>query len=336
MYIIVALLVLGLLITIHELGHFIMAKVNDVKVEEFSIGMGPELKKIKGKETQYSIRLFPIGGYVKMYGEEEDTGDPRAFMSKKPLQRMSIVAAGVIMNFLLAIFLFSMITLANGYIKPNIREVSANSPAESAGLKSGDVITEINSNKVLTWDDFTLHVLMSEGSPVDIKYTRQGQYYETTITPEILKDEARYVIGVTGTVEKNPGPLESLSQGFKKSVSTINQVIYSLKTIFAGKASLNDVGGPVSIIRISGAAAKAGIWNLLSLTAMLSVQLSIFNLIPFPALDGGWLIILLIELITRRKVNDKIVQAANLVGISILFLLMILVTIKDILFPITL
>ena len=335
MYIIVALLVLGLLITIHELGHFIMAKVNGVKVEEFSIGMGPELKKIQGKETQYSIRLFPIGGYVKMYGEEEATGDPRAFMSKKPLQRISIVSAGVIMNFLLAIFLFSLITLANGYVKPNITEVAANSPAESAGLKSGDIITEINSNKVWTWSDFTLHVFMSEGSPVEIKYSRQGQEYGATITPKVNKDN-EYVVGVTATLEEKPGIGESLVQGFKKSISTINQVIYSIKTIFAGKASLNDVGGPVSIIRISGAAAKAGIWNLLSLAAMLSVQLSIFNLIPFPALDGGWLIFLLIELITRRKVSDKIIQVANLVGISILFLLRILVTIKDILFPIAL
>ncbi len=336
MYIIIALLVLGLLITIHELGHFIMAKVNNVKVEEFSIGMGPELKKVQGKETQYSIRLFPIGGYVKMYGEEEDTGDPKAFMSKKPLQRISIVAAGVIMNFLLAIFLFSMVTLANGYVKSNIKEVIADSPAAAAGLKSGDVITEINSNKVWTWSDFTLHVFMSGGSPVEIKYTRQGQDYKTTITPEFNKDEEAYQIGIAATLEEKPGLGESLVEGFKKSVSTINQVVYSIKTIFAGKASLNDVGGPVSIIRISGAAAKAGIWNLLSLAAMLSVQLSIFNLIPFPALDGGWLLFLLIELITRRKVSDKIVQAANLVGISILFLLMILVTIKDILFPIAL
>ncbi|WP_426349333.1 RIP metalloprotease RseP [Alloiococcus sp. CFN-8] len=336
MYIIVALLVLGLLITIHELGHFIMAKANNVKVEEFSIGMGPELKKIQGKETQYSIRLFPIGGYVKMYGEEEDTGDPRAFMSKKPLQRISIVAAGVIMNFLLAIFLFSMVTLANGYVKPNISEVVANSPAEAAGLKPGDIITEVNSNKVWTFSDLSLHVFISEGNPVEIKYTRQGKDYKATITPAFNKDEAAYQIGVAPTLEEKPGIGESLSEGFKKSVSTINQVVYSIKTIFAGKASLNDVGGPVSIIRISGAAAKAGIWNLLSLAAMLSVQLSIFNLIPFPALDGGWLLFLLIELITRRKVSDKIVQAANLVGISILFLLMILVTIKDILFPIAL
>ena len=336
MYIIIALLALGLLITIHELGHFIMAKANNVKVEEFSIGMGPEIRKIQGKETQYSIRLFPIGGYVKMYGEEEALEDPRAFMSKKPLQKISIVAAGVIMNFLLAVILFSLVVLNNGYINPVASEIVKDSPAQLAGLKEGDVITEINSNKIYTWDDFTLHILMSEGSPVSIKYNRNGSEYSSTVTPALDTEENRYKVGIAGTIVSEPSFGDSVVQGFKKSISSINQVFFSLKTIFTGKASINDVGGPVSIIRISGEAAKAGIWNLMMFTALLSAQLSIFNLHPFPALDGGWLVILFIELITRKKVNDKIVQAANLVGISILFLLMILVTIKDILFPIQL
>ncbi|WP_040211734.1 RIP metalloprotease RseP [Clostridium polynesiense] len=336
MYIILALLAFGILVTIHELGHFILAKLNNVKVDEFAIGMGPKLFSIKGKETEYSLKALPIGGYVKMFGEEEGLGDPRAFMSKSPLQKISIVAAGAIMNFFLAVLIFSIISFNNGYIIPKVSEILPNSPAEKVGLKPGDVITEINSNNVLTWEDFTLHLMMSNGGDVDIKYKRDGQLNNIILTPEKDEAENRFKVGVGGTIVKEPALGSSISQGFKQSISTINQAFFSLKTIFTGKAKLNDVGGPVTIIRVSGAAAKAGIWNLMWFTALLSVQLAVFNLLPFPALDGGWVFILLIELITRRKVSDKIIQTVNYIGMSLLLILMFLVTVKDILFPIKL
>lgn len=336
MYIILAVLAFGLLIMIHELGHFILAKLNKVKVDEFAIGMGPQLFSIKGKETKYSLKLLPIGGYVKMYGEEEDIKDPDAFTSKSPMQRISIVAAGAVMNYLLAVFLFALIASNMGLVRPKINEVLADSPAYAAGLKPGDEITKINSKRVFTWDDFTLHVLMSEGSTVNIEYTRNGKSDVATLTPVLDSNEGRYRVGISGTYIENPSFPETITHGLKQTVSTINQVFYSLKMIFSGKASLNDVGGPVTIIRISGAAAKAGIWNLISFTALMSVQLAVFNLLPFPALDGGWLVILLIEFITKKKVSDRVIQVANFIGFSLLMLLMLLVTIKDILFPISL
>lgn len=336
MYILLAVLAFGLLILIHELGHFALAKLNKVKVEEFAIGMGPQLFSINGKETKYSLKLLPIGGYVKMYGEEEELQDPDAFMSKSPLQRISIIAAGAIMNYILAVFLFALIASNNGVILPEVNEVLSDSPALASGLKVGDEILTINSKKIFTWDDFTLHVLLSEGQPVSIEYLRDGKKQATTITPAYDANEGRYKVGISATYIENPSLGTVVSHGFKQTISTINQVFYSLKMIFTGKASLNDVGGPVTIIRISGAAAKAGIWNLASFTALMSVQLAVFNLLPFPALDGGWLVILFVELITKKKVSDKIIQAANFIGFSLLMLLMLLVTIKDILFPITL
>lgn len=334
MYIVLALMAFGILIMIHELGHFIMAKVNNVKVEEFAIGMGPQIFSIKGKETVYSLKILPIGGYVKMYGEEEEVGDPRAFMGKSPLQKISIVAAGAVMNYLLAVLIFTLISFNNGFTKPVINEIVPNSPAEKIGLMPGDTIKEINSHKVIIWEDFTLHVMMSNGTDINLKYERNGKTQSVTLIPEKDMEENRFKVGVGAAVIENPSLGASINHGFKQSVSTINQAIFSLKTIFTGKAKLNDVGGPVTIIRVSGAAAKAGIWNLMWFTALLSVQLAVFNLLPFPALDGGWVFILLIELISRRKVSDKIIQTVNYIGMSLLLLLMLLVTIKDILFPI--
>lgn len=336
MYIVLALMAFGILIMIHELGHFIMAKVNNVKVEEFAIGMGPQIFSIKGKETVYSLKILPIGGYVKMYGEEEEVGDPRAFMGKSPLQKISIVAAGAVMNYLLAVLIFTLISFNNGFTKPVINEIVPNSPAEKIGLMPGDTIKEINSHKVIIWEDFTLHVMMSNGTDINLKYERNGKTQSVTLIPEKDMEENRFKVGVGAAVIENPSLGASINHGFKQSVSTINQAIFSLKTIFTGKAKLNDVGGPVTIIRVSGAAAKAGIWNLMWFTALLSVQLAVFNLLPFPALDGGWVFILLIELISRRKVSDKIIQTVNYIGMSLLLLLMLLVTIKDILFPIKL
>lgn len=336
MYIVLALLAFGILIMIHELGHFMLAKLNNVRVEEFAIGMGPKIFSIKGKETIYSLKILPIGGYVKMYGEEEDVTDPRAFMSKSPLQKISIVAAGAIMNYLLAVLLFTLISFNNGLTKPVLSEIVPNSPAEKVGLMPGDTIKEINSHKVIIWDDFTLYVMMSDGADINLKYERNGKIQSVTLKPEKDIKENRFKVGVGATVIEKPSLGASISHGFKQSISTINQVKFSLKTIFTGKAKLNDVGGPVTIIRVSGAAAKAGIWNLMWFTALLSVQLAIFNLLPFPALDGGWIFILLIELITRRKVSEKIIQTVNYIGMSLLLLLMLLVTIKDILFPIKL
>lgn len=334
MYIIFAILAFSLLIIVHELGHFVMAKVNGIKVEEFAIGMGPKIFSIQGKETKYSIGILPIGGYVKMLGEEEDVEDDRSFSSKSPLRRISVILAGAIMNFLLALIIFTVILSKNGYKLPEVGDVQENSPAYEAGLQNGDKFLNINGEKIFSADDISVGIAMSKGEPIDVVFERSGEVKEVTITPR-LNEENTYVIGFYFGVEKNPTFIQGVKQSFKQTTTLVNQTFKGLKMIFTGEANLKtDVGGPVTIIKMSGEAAKGGFWNLMYFTAFISVNLAVFNLLPFPALDGGWAVILLIELITRKKVPDKIVATVNYIGIMALFGLMILVTVKDILFPI--
>ncbi|GAA0085389.1 RIP metalloprotease RseP [Clostridium sp. CTA-7] len=347
MYIIYALLGFSLLIIVHELGHFIMAKVNGIKVEEFAIGMGPKIFSTQGKETKYSIGLFPIGGYVKMMGEEEEVQDERSFSSKSPLRRISVIIAGAVMNFLFAIIIFTIFLNKFGYRLPEVKTVTENSPALEAGLEVGDKFLKVDGSRVFSADDLFVGINMAKDKPINFLIERNGEKQEIIITPRLVKENEeeneeenenkreRYEIGFGFETVENPGIMQSFKQSFKETLSAINQTYKGIKMMITGKVNFKtDVGGPVSIIRMSSQAAKNGIWNLMYFVAFISINLAVFNMLPFPALDGGWTVILLIELITRRKVPDKLVGAVNYVGLMLLFGLMILVTIKDILFPI--
>jgi len=335
-YIIMAILAFGVLIIVHELGHFVLAKLNGVRVEEFSIGMGPNIFFKQGKETKYSLRLFPIGGYVKMMGEEEAVEDERSFSAKSPLRRISIIIAGVTMNYLLAIAIFTTITYNFGYRPTIAGNIENGSPAYEAGLMKDDKILKIDNSKVFSFDDILADIYIAKGQTINVLVDRNGVEKNIAITPKI-NDEGQYKIGM-GFPEKieNPGIGASFKQSLNQTASLVSQTFKGLKMIFTGNANLKtDVGGPLTIVKMSAETAKAGIWNLVYFVGFLSVNLAVFNLLPFPALDGGWCVILLIELITRRKVPDKIVEKLNYIGFAALIGLMILVTIKDILFPIS-
>ena len=337
MYIIYALLGFSLLIIVHELGHFVMAKVNGIKVEEFAIGMGPKILSTQGKETKYSIGLFPIGGYVKMMGEEEEVQDERSFSSKSPLRRISVIIAGATMNFLFAIIIFTVFLNKFGYSLNKVNSLIENMPAVEAGLKEGDKFLKVNGSRVFSADDLTIGISLAKDNPINFLVERNGEKKEVTVTPKLTEENGRerYMIGFGFERIDNPGIVQSFKQSFKETLSVISQTYKSLKMMIMGEVNFKtDVGGPVSIIRMSSEAAKNGIWNLMYFIAFISINLAVFNMLPFPALDGGWTVILLIELITRRKVPDKVVGAMNYVGIMLLFGLMIIVTIKDILFPI--
>ncbi|WP_195428290.1 M50 family metallopeptidase [Clostridium sp. D46t1_190503_E9] len=339
MYIIYALLGFSLLIIVHELGHFVMAKVNGIKVEEFAIGMGPKILSTQGKETKYSIGLFPIGGYVKMMGEEEEVQDERSFSSKSPLRRISVIIAGATMNFLFAIIIFTVFLNKFGYSLPKVNSLIENMPAMEAGLQEGDTFVKVNGSRVFSADDLTIGISLAKNNPINFLIERNGEKKEVTVTPKLTEENGRerYMIGFGFERVDNPGIVQSFKQSFKETLSVISQTYKSLKMMIMGEVNFKtDVGGPVSIIRMSSEAAKNGIWNLMYFVAFISINLAVFNMLPFPALDGGWTVILLIELITRRKVPDKLVGAMNYVGIMLLFGLMIIVTIKDILFPIQL
>lgn len=335
MYIILAILAFGLLVFVHELGHFTLAKINGVKVEEFAIGMGPKIFSKQGKETRYSIRLFPIGGYVSMMGEEEAVDDERSFSTKSPLRRITIIVAGVCMNYILAICIFTGYINHFGYTNTFIDKIKTNSPAYEAGLQEGDTFVKVNGLKVFTYKDIQVGVALSKGNPIDVVVDRNGEKKEVVVTPELDEETGLYLIGSQFTIEGNPSIGKSFVESFKETASLVSQTFKSLGMMFTGNVNFKtDVGGPVTIIKMSAETAKAGIWNLVWFTGYLSVNLAVFNLLPFPALDGGWTVILLIELITRRKVPNKIVETLNYVGFLILIGLMILVTIKDLIFPI--
>ncbi|MGL5764316.1 MAG: RIP metalloprotease RseP [Sarcina sp.] len=339
MSIIFAILAFGLIILIHELGHFVAAKLSGVLVLEFSIGMGPKLFSFKKGETDYSIRIFPIGGFVQMYGESEgdevDIDDKRALSNKSPLIRFIVFFAGAFMNLVLAVFIFTMITMNFGYTTTLIDDVVKDSPAYEAGIEKGDTLLRLNGKKLLTPDDLTMGIAMEKGAPVTIEYKKNnGEIKEEIIKPE-KNEDGLYLIGIYSHKVENPTITESLTNGFKELIGMIGQTFTSFKMLITGEVNFKtDVGGPVTIIKMAGEAAKVGVWNLLNLTAFLSVQIGIFNLIPFPALDGGHIFAVLIEGITGKKIPSKVLNAINTVGFMLLMGLMAIVLLKDILFPV--
>lgn len=334
--ILMVVIAFSILVIIHELGHFTLAKLNGVKVEEFAIGMGPKLFGISGKETLYSFRAIPIGGYVRMLGEEEESSDERSFSNKSPAQRLSIVAAGPIMNFILAIVLFAAVSSLSGYLIPVVSKVIPQSPAMEAGIQSGDKILEVNDSKISTWDDFISQVAMTKGAPLKIIIQRNEEKKIIVLTPVKDKETNTYMVGVASTVVEKPSIVQSIQYGIQKTGSTIKQTILSFAMIFKGKASKDDIGGPVTILRITWAVSKAGLINLVAFSAFISVQLGIFNLLPFPALDGFWIFVSLYQIITRKDVDKDKIGMINTIGFALLLLLMIVITIKDVLYPVKL
>ena len=335
MYIVLAILAFSILIIAHELGHFTLAKLNGVMVEEFSLGMGPLLFSIQGKETKYSLRIFPIGGFVKMLGDDKKSEDPRAFNNKHPLRKLSIVVAGPIMNVFLAVLFFA-ISSNRGFVIPTVGELQSGMPAQKAGILQGDIITKFNGSKLSGWDDFMSSMSTNKGENIRITVKRNNQIIDIPpITPSYNKEEKRWLVGLGGTLKK-PNFYEATSYGFNETGVIIKSLGSFFKTVFTGKASINDVGGPISVVRLTGEAAKAGIYPLLFVAAFISIQLGIFNIIPFPALDGGYIFLYIYQAITRKEVDDNKIGMINYIGFIFLMILMVLVLLKDILHPLQL
>ena len=331
MYLALSIFAFGLLVLGHEFGHFIVARLNGVTVEEFSVGMGPRIFKKQGKNTLYSLKILPIGGSVKMYGETADEEGEGSFFSKSPLRKISIIAAGPIMNIIMAVSVLFVIVIFNGYSSNVISEVIPGSPAEEAGIMAGDKIVGVNGEKAYTFQDVSTYIAYNGLQDVTLELETANGRVVKKLTP--MESEGRALVGVVPVSDTDPGVFESIGAAFNQGRSLIAQTIFSLKVLFTGRASINDFGGPVTTFKISTEVASVSLWNLASFAAFLSINLAVLNLIPFPALDGGWILILLVELVSRRKIPDKFVGVWNTIGFAILMSFMLLITFKDIFLP---
>lgn len=336
MNLIIAILGFGFLIFIHELGHFALAKINGVGVDEFSIGMGPKVFSYTCKETAYSLRAFPFGGFVSMVGEEESSSDENSFSEKSPFRRFTIIIAGVVMNFILAVVLFSVCIYNQGYGSTVIKSVEKDSVLSAYGIVSGDKIVAINDMTINTVSDLGMALTLAKDKECDITVDRSGELLSFDMS-EITKNNDSPVTNLNITLEFKDSPtiIESVVQGYKNTISMIRQVFISLKLMITGQVNFKtDVTGPIGLVKMTTEKVNAGVWEFLNFLAFISANLAVMNVLPFPALDGGWAVMILFEMITKKKVPEKFVGIVNAIGFAILMLLMIIVVVKDIIFPI--
>lgn len=343
MTIILFILILGVIILVHEFGHFIFAKWAGVYVYEFSIGMGPKIfgKKGKNGETEYCIRAIPLGGFVRLAGEEVDDDKKikkdRKLYNKNFIQRFLIMFAGAMNNFILCFVLLLVSSFIYGSIsqKPIVSSVSEEYPAYAAGIQEGDTILKINGDKVSSWSEVQLLIQTTKGEELEILLKdKNGKEKDVKIVPEFVENEdgtTSYIIGVgmEGKVEK--GFIPSIKYAVETTGSLFKLMLVTVEKLFTGGVAVKELSGPVGIYTLVGEQSKAGFQNILYLIAFLSVNVGVINLMPFPAFDGGRILFLIIEKITGKAIPTKVENLINNIGFFLLIALMIYVTFNDIL-----
>lgn len=336
------ILILGAIILVHEFGHFIFSKLFGVYVYEFSLGMGPKLLHYKKKngETEYCLRLIPIGGFVSLAGEDADDNskipDDRKLYNKPVWQRFIIMVAGASMNFVFAfVILFIMALIYGGAsMKPIIANVSEDYPAYTAGVEVGDKIISIDGEKTHSWSEVQLYISMSKGEEMEfVLKSSDGEKRTVMITPVVVEDSEgnkSYLVGIGLDNTKKTGFINSIKYAVETTGYLFRLMFITLEQLFTGGVGVKDLSGPVGIYTVVSDQAKEGFESLMYLTAYLSVNVGVINLLPFPAFDGGRVLFLIIEKIRRKPVPAKTEAIVNSIGFSILILLMIVVTIGDI------
>lgn len=322
------------MIFLHELGHFIAAKRFGVLVHEFAIGMGPKIFSFGKGETKYSLRLFPIGGYVKLEGENdlEENDNPRSFSNLPPLKRIIVLIAGAFMNVLLGFIIFLIININTGITPPVVKDI----PTEYVGIQSnfqvGDEIIKLNRTRTHTFDDISLFMSRFDGGTLTATIKRDGKIVKLdNFTP--FKTDNGYKLGVMFRAEK-ASFIRCAENAIYDTLYISKAVIYALSDLIKGDTGINSLSGPVEIVstvnQVASLDSSYTLLNILLLFAMITVNLGVFNLLPFPALDGGSIIFALYELITRKKVKSEIVGYASFIGFALLMILAIYVTAGDI------
>ncbi len=345
--IIISLLVFGVIIAIHEFGHFIVAKLCGIRVNKFAIGMGPVIFKKQGKETEYSLRLLPVGGFCAMEGEDADSNDPRAFSKKSVPKRMAVVVAGAVMNIILCFVLIFITTLLYqdvvtttiaGFTYTEDAETGervSTSTSETCGLQVGDTIISIDGMRILTDTDLSYKLQSTEADAMTVVVKRNGE----RVT---LEDVTFYNTATEGRLDfyvhaEKCNPLNVIQYSLLNTISKGRLIWISLVDLVTGKYGFHDLSGPVGIIGTIGEAASIGetirekMISVLSLASFITINVGIFNLLPIPALDGCRLVFLLIEGIRRKPINPEHEGLVHFIGIALLMLLMLAVTFQDIL-----
>ena len=349
-----AVILFGLLIFFHELGHFIVAKMVGVRVLKFSLGFGPKLLGKKIGDTEYLLSAIPLGGYVKPLGEDPEDElteeeKPYAFNYQPVWKRAAIVVAGPVFNLVLAFLIFTSFLAVNmpvmvpdlGSITTTIDQVMEGSPAEEAGFRSGDEIKAINSEDVMDWTEMAIVFSKNPGKELDVKVMRGEDLINMTVTPESVKSKdekgEEITVGRIGISKKMSGKIiesESIfSAPFKGMEAVYEWCVVTLEVVvklFSGGISAKQIGGPILIVDAAAKAAEVGAYTYFNFIAIISINLAILNLLPVPVLDGGHLIFFGIEALRRRPLSDKFMIVANKIGMTLLLLLITFVFYNDI------
>lgn len=332
----------GIVIFLHELGHFFVAKRKKIKVENFSFGFGPEIFGFEYGGTRYSLRLAPLGGMVKMKGEllEEKKGEPDEFLSQPWYSRIPVVAAGPLMNYLFAIFIFATVVFFWGIPKvsnePVVGEIVAGMPAAEAGLKPGDRILEIEGDylerqKITFWEDSAKIIHQSAGKKLRFKISRGGESFYLLITPRYEERQKIGLIGITPEVKTiRVGLFSSLAKGIEQVIFwTVFTFTYLGRSLI--KLTAPELAGPVGIAQVVAQTAKTGWQNYLYLLGLISTGVAIFNFLPIPMLDGGHILFSLWEGITKKPMSKKKIQFANAIGLTFILTIFLFATYNDLL-----
>lgn len=333
--ILATIFVFGIIVFIHEFGHFITAKASGMRVDEFAIGFGPAIAKKRKGETLYSIRAIPLGGYNKIAGmDPEEPLDDRSFLNKPVWKRFIVIAAGAVFNFLLAIVIFFMIYAVNGIQTPSMEPVvgnmMSNSPAMTAHMTVNDRIVSINGKPVNEWTDISKSLQGTANTLVPIVVNRDGVNQELIVIPEAVGNDGRAVIGINPVMNSMPlNVAEAVVQSLHTTGFVLVSMVDGIWSMITGHTNA-ELAGPIGVAQMAGQVAESGFANLLQFTALLSLNLGVINLLPIPALDGGHLIVLIIEGITRRRLPAKALQYIQMTGIVILLALFVYATTHDI------
>lgn len=333
--ILATIFVFGLLVFVHELGHFLTAKAAGMRVDEFAIGFGPEIYQVREGETLYSLRLIPLGGYNKIAGMDPDEPnlDSRAFIRQSVPARLMVIAAGSAMNFLLPILLFFIVIFSSGVEKPNnepiLGTVMAERPAAAAGLLPGDRILSVEGVATQDWFGIVDTLRGRANQATTLQVEREGKQFAVVVTPMLDPKGERGVIGVMPQLTTlHPGFFESIGLAFEQVVYVTGAMIAQLSQMLMGKVD-PEVSGPIGVAQMAGQVAQQGVIPLVQFAAFLSLNLGLINLLPIPALDGGHIITLLIEGVRGKPLTSKQLQWIQAIGVAVLLTLLIFATASD-------